>query len=260
MNLQNLIDYCSLNNLTSPLDGVITPDPINAEMVKSYIMIRCGLLTPVYNDPDTFREACRVWFAARSWEFTHLINILEAKYSPIENVDRYDEWTNEKTGDYKNAESGTDRTIKDASNNLSGTDATNRTTIDQESGSDAENRHAVTENTISAFNSGGYQSDNKTEDSELKTTTYGRRDDVNDNESVTYGKKEKIDDNTSTTYGHTLDNNHYDKEHYIQHLHGNVGVTSNEKLINEELDLLERFNVYDWIASQFESDMMICIY
>ena len=284
MNLQNLIDYCSLNNLTSPLDGVITPDPISSDTVKSYIMIRCGLLTPVYNDPDTFREACRVWFAARSWEFEHLVNILRAKYSPIENVDRHDEWTEETTGDYQNAESGTDRTVKDASNTESGTDRTIKDASSQLSGSDSasssdvlsgndvENTTRYTENTVSAFNSSTYQPDNKTQDggdlttiygkidTYNKTDTYGKREDVDDNTSTTYGHKTDIDDDTSTTYGHKLDNNHYDKKHYIQHLHGNVGVTSNEKLINEEIDLLERFNVYDWIASQFESDMMICIY
>lgn len=232
MNLQNLIDYCKLNNLASPLDGVITPEPINAEIVKSYIMLRCGLLAPVYNDPDTFREAVRVWFSARSWEFEHLVNILKAKYSPIENVDRYDEWTKDTTGGYKNTESGSDVVNKDIT--------------DQTSGMDRENTTRATENTISAFNSSAYQPDNKTQDSGDLTTIYGKND--------------RVDDDTTTTYGHVLDNDHNDNEHFIQHLHGNVGVTSNEKLINEELDLLERFNVYDWIASQFESDMMIYVY
>ncbi|MEE3334447.1 MAG: hypothetical protein VZR54_09320 [Ruminococcus sp.] len=260
MNLQNLIDYCKINELPSPLDGVITPDPINSEIVKSYIMIRCGLLTPVYNDPDTFREAARVWFAARSWEFEHLVNILRAKYSPIENVDRYDEWTKDTTGGYKNAESGTDRTIKDASNQLSGSDTRTNNATDGTSGADIETTTRATENTISAFNSGGYQPDNKTQDSGDLITKYGKTEGHNETDVNAYGRREDIDDDTATTYGHMLDNSHDDKEHFIQHLHGNVGVTSNEKLINEEIDLLERFNVYDWIASQFESDMMICVY
>lgn len=260
MNLQNLIDYCNLNDLQSPFAGVSTPDPIDPTRVKSYIMLRCGLLTPIYNDPDTFRNACKVWFDARRWEFAHLVNILEAQYSPIENVDRYDEWTEETTGDYQNAESGTDRTVKDASNTESGTDRTVKDASNQLSGQDVETTTRATENTISAFNSSTYQPDNKSQDSGDLTTTHGRREDIDDDTATTYGHKTDIDDDTATTYGHKLDNNHYDKKHYIQHLHGNVGVTSNEKLINEELDLLERFNVYDWIASQFESDMMICIY
>lgn len=232
MNLQNLVDYCKLNNDPSPLDGVVTPAPIDAEIVKSYIMLRCGLLTPVYNEPDLFRESCRVWFSARSWEFEHLVNMLKAKYSPIENVDRYDEWKRETTGDYKNTESGKDTTTKEMSN--------------QRSGTDTETTDRETENTISAFNSSSYQPDNK-------TTNTG---DI----EMKHGLREDIDDETSTNYGHVLDNDHHDIETYDQHLHGNIGVTSNQKMMNEELDLLERFNVYDWIASQFETDMMVCIY
>ena len=46
----------------------------------------------------------------------------------------------------------------------------------------------------------------------------------------------------------------------LQHLHGNIGVTSNQDMINQEIALLEKFHVYDWIALQIEADLFIILY
>ena len=85
--------------------------------------------------------------------------------------------------------------------------------------------------------------------------TYGKSTDT------TYGKSE------DTTYGHNIEReykNEKDQEGGIDEVitsrHGNVGTVSVEKLINEELDLLSHFDVYSWIAGQFENDNMIMLY
>ena len=51
VNLQNLIDYSKVYNEPDPLYGIDLPAPLDNEKCRSAILMRCGLLEPVYNDP-----------------------------------------------------------------------------------------------------------------------------------------------------------------------------------------------------------------
>lgn len=241
MNLQNLVDFCEGAGLPSPFAGANVPDPLNLETVINAIMIRCGLLTPVYSEPEVFREMTRHWFDTKQWTFEHLIKVIQAEYSPIENVfeDRTETTTyghtNTKTGGFKDTNAGKD-TVEE-----SGTDERDISN----SGTDTNT------NTISAFNSSTYQPDNESK------TLHGHKVD----DDLTYGKQ------TDTTHGHTLErvyNSEKDtqggKDELSVNRHGNIGVTTSQQLINEELELLRHFDIYSYIAKLFEEDMFIMIY
>ena len=241
MNLQNLINYCRDFGLPDPFSGASVPAPLNIDTVKSAIMVRCGLQTPVYSDPVTCTNMITQWFTEKQWTFEHLINIIQAEYSPIENVN---ELRNEKTkyghnttktGSYKDTEGGKDTVA------LSGTDQRDITN----SGTD------TTTNTISAFNSSTYQPDNQS------STLHGHAVD----DDITYGKSE------DTTFGHTNERaytNLKDQEGGTDELivsrHGNIGVTTNQHMIEEELALLKHFDIYRYIAELFEDENMIMLY
>ena len=301
MNLKNLVDYCNLNNLPSPFSLAYVPEPLNLERVISAIMVRCGLLTPIYGEPDTFREITGEWFFDKQWTFEHLIKIIESEYSPIENV--FEERTEKdiynsdqtRTGGYKDSDSGKDTVSESGTDQRdyaeSGTDQrdTSESGTDQRditnSGTD------TTTNTISAFNSSGYQNDNKTEFQNGKKVdddiTYGKKvdDDITYgkkvDDDITYGKKvddditygKKVDDDitygkqTDTTHGKATErvyNNeklaHGGIDEHTMNRHGNIGVTTSQQLINEELELLSRFDIYKFIAKLFEEDNMIFVY
>lgn len=241
MNLQNLVDYCEEFDLPGIFSGATVPEPLNIDTCISAIMVRCGLLTPVYNDPDTFRDVTTLWFTRKQWTFEHLIEVIKAKYSPIENVDEvreeittYDS-KDTHTGGYTDTGSGSDNVEE------SGTDERDISN----SGTD------TTTNTVSAFNSSGYQADNKSE------TEHGHTVD----DDITYGK------NTETTYGKTIEHTYNDDtiaktgiDKFEVKRHGNIGVTSNVKLIEEELSLLRHFDIYGYIAELFEAENMLLIY
>lgn len=285
MNLQNLVNYCRDRGLPSPFSGVTVPTPLDAELVKSAIMTRCGLLTPVYNDPFTFTNMTTYWFNSKQWMLDHIVAVIQSEYSPIENV--FEERTETTTrgtseihtGGYKDAESGKDTV------SLSGTDteAHSGTDTNSLSGTDTEAHSGIdsvtlsgtdtTTNEISAFNSTGYQADNKS------STTYGKSESTTHGESIgtTYGKSESLvhGESIGTTYGKQEDTTfgHANTRTYqndkIDHVgqdilsmsrHGNVGTVSSMHLINEELDLLKNFDPYRFIAEEFEKDNMIMLY
>lgn len=216
MTLQNLIDYCKEFELEDIFSGVLVPEPLDPEEVKSAIMVRCGLLTPVYSEPSTMRNMLKFWFSSHIWNIEHLIKIILAEYSPIENFDRYEDITINRSN--KETNSGIDENAT--------------------SGSDTFNRGETIESQVSAFNTSAYSNNDKEIHSGSDSTQYGK------NEKFTHGK---ITDNVGG-------------EVTKSHLHGNIGVTTNQQMIEAELQLLKNFNIYDWIASQVENDLFLTIY
>lgn len=204
MNLNNLIQYCKAMNLKDPLSGIVLPSPLSSDLARSAIVVRCGLLTPVFGEPDVFRETVITWNATMKWTYEHLIAIYNAKYDPIENYDRYEEWNDKREND------------------RSGSDA--------HSGTDRE--HEEREITTSAENISTYQPDNHSED------------------------------DRETNYGHKIERKDTGKESGERkgHIHGNIGVMTAAQMIQGDIDMIDRFDVYRWIADRFEKDNMLMIY
>lgn len=252
VNLQNLIDYSKIYNEPDPLYGVELPSPLDAEKCKSAILMRCGLLEPVYNDPRVFREMIYTWFHIRDWNFKHLIAIIQAEYSPIENTDRYSEHEIITAGTDSKSREGTDE------RKIGTTGSDNR--VIGTTGSDSRTRtpdltRAMTDE-ISAENSSEYQPDSKhtTHDTGTETTAGSRSENVTND----LMRSENVTDNL--TRSETESGKRDGSETYTEHTHGNIGVTSNVQLISEEIELIRRFNVYDWIAERIEETFFIMIY
>ena len=285
--LQNVVDYLQMQN-KDLFENCSVPAPINIETVKDHIMLRCGLLTPMYEEPELFKIQTRMWFTKEQWEFDHLVKILLADYDIIDNVDEYDWWKEEHSGTDKRALGGSDTLTHGETHTLSGTDTLTHGETHTLSGTDTDTDTTGTEHQVSAFNSSGYQADSKDTNSGTVThqhgktdtasgndsTMYGKTDTASGNDSTLYGKTDTASGNDSTLYGKTdtasgQDTTGYGKTddlthgeiiEYNRHRHGNIGVETAQDIIQKELDLLERFNVYDWIARKFERDLMIQVY
>ena len=112
-----------------------------------------------------------------------------------------------------------------------------------------------------------------------ETTTFGKTVDTDSSETITFGKTETNKDETTygktenvqetKTYGETVNKTGglthgeqvrttSDGEHEL-HAHGNIGVTTTQKLIREQRDI-DLFNVYDIIIEDFKMRFCILIY
>ena len=235
-------------------------------------MLRCGLLTPVYSEPNLFKIQTRMWFSKMQWEFDHLVKILLAEYDIIDNVDEYKEWHELHSGTDSRALggtetlSGTDTLTHGETHTLSGTDTLTHGEKHTLSGTDTQTDTTGTEHKVSAYNSAGYQADSQDTNSGSVTTIHGKTDTASGDDKTVYGKKDTASGDDKTTYGkvNTLDKTddltHGENIDYFEHRHGNIGLETPQDIIQKELDLLERFNVYDWIARKFERDNMIQVY
>lgn len=196
MNLQNQIDYLQGLGLGDMFDNCNVPAGLDMERVRGAIVMRCGLLWPLFSQPETQREATQQFFFENQWNFEHIVKVLQAEYSPIENV--FEERTT--------AAAGTDTDTLTISRG-----ETNTTTHE-----------------ISAENVTGYQADRKTTEQAGGSDTH-----------------------TTVKQGDRGEN---------MTRHGNVGVTTSQFLIESELNLLERFNPYRFIADLYEKELTLGIY
>lgn len=145
----------------------------------------------------------------------------------------------------------------------------------------------VTEQQVSAFDSSSYQPASK-EGESYGTDMSGGSDPRQDEKTITgkykdtkettgsYKDTETVDGTykDETTYGHkiTTDNgltmtrtyqqeteSHAGTDTFEVFRHGNIGVTSNQHMINEELEL-RKFDIYTDIARRFENEFIVQVY
>ena len=226
-NLQNLVDYCRYHEIDL-FENCTTPEPIDINLLKSYIMLRCGLLQPIYGEPELFKMQVKMWFDSNQWRMEHLVKMLLSEYEPAENIFEHDVWNETHSG--TDSDGGTQTLGHGETHTLSGKDTDTDTTS--------------TTHEVSAYNSTTYQPDSTDQRGGSIETEYGKKDTASGTDTTTFGK--------TFTHGEVID--------YNRDRHGNVGIKSSSDLMQEELNLLERFNVYDVLASWFEKANMIQVY
>ena len=196
------------------------PDGMDKDLFVNVLLMRYGENPVVFPTVPFFKSAVGVWSA--KW-FDSLERMLEAvteDYNPLHNYDRHETYTDKETG----SNSGT---ISDQ-----GAEESTYVTDTDTTGTE--------ENTISAENVSVYQPDSKREDSgTLDSTVTGK---------VTKG-------NTRTDTG----SNRRDLEH-TAYLYGNIGVTTSQQMLLEEIKLRKDLSIYDVAAELFYREFCLYVY
>lgn len=247
MNFQNQIEYGNLNGI-DVLSGVPAIPPLNKDTLKSHIMFRCGLLIPLYSEPETMQAAIAHWFNYMAYDISKMIELAETEYLPLENFRRNesetrDQWvTNDKTN--------------------TGTDTMSHTgTIDDSGGETITDTGTITdefsnnnEHSVSAYNDSDYSPDNKDEGGGENERTLDTEREVTNGNTRTF-----LNDDTRTL--DLSDNSVQHNADTVTRLeYGNIGVMTTQDMFNQELDLLDRFNPYNWIVDRMESDLFLGIW
>lgn len=270
------------------LSFVVVPqaqaEDLDSATLKTAIIRRCGDVAPYYQKAADFTLFGTMWFNTHSFLFAHALEVWNATYNPIENYDRIEDETvtgaREGTRSGTDTHSGTDTTTtsssRDATDTHSGTDTT--TTSGSKSGSDAHTgtdtlTDTVTrENEIAGFNSSAYSDANKETESGTHATAHGetitKSEQSSGSEALAHGHRIVTDEDTTGSealaHGHVITTVGTDSEETENtresHIHGNIGVTTAQQMIEAELNLADKFWIYDYIASAFETDNFITVY
>ena len=235
MNFQNQIDYGQEFGI-DVLSGVPEIAPLNRDTLKSHIVLRCGLLIPLYSEPETMQAAISHWFSYNHWNIEKMVELLAIEYDPLENYHRHEKETLWQHGEDKDSRTITEQgTIKD-----------NRSIKD--TGTISDDGGSTTENTVSAYNSDDYEPEAKQEITNGNERTLDTE--RSDDNTRTLGSTHK-DDNTSTRQNDERNN---------RETWGNIGTMTSQSMFMEQVDLVSNFNLYDWIVDRIEAELFLGIW
>ena len=223
------------------------PEGIDKDTLTGNILLRGGEFEVVYSDPEFIQKSISIWSSKWYRTFEKWINALNIDYNPLENYDRMEEWTDNRS----KKDSYTDNGRSDSTQSSNG-DTSYNEHVD-ESEIEIHRDTTDTENKTSAFDSNSYQPRDKT-DTEFNS-------DINtENDRDTRGSTLSKDSTTGyvTTSGNHSGNEDEDSKH-IGRVHGNVGVTTSQQMLTSELQLAE-WNLYEHITDLFLSEYVIPIY
>ena len=272
----------------------------NKDTLLATIIRRYSTLPTLYDDPDWFYDECALWWDENKFAFTKMWEAMEKEYNPIENYSRVEtkEGTITNSGSEEggnNSETVVDGEVKGTGTIGDSFSSNGSVTVDGETkgtgtvtnthtGSDTvvtdQDTSGETENKVSAFNETTYQNASKSVESGTLDSTVTDTKNLTDTE--TRNTKDEIDStttsnetNSNTQTRNTKDEtdvttnveNTYSKEYsntaeeeYELHTIGNIGVTTSQQMLESEILLRKKFNLYKIMANTFADDMCLGIW
>ena len=220
----------SYNNLVFDRMKPYIPTGIESDDVINSILLNTAELEVLYPNPESFMNFVGVWAKSRANAWQRVYSALTDQYSAIENYDRYEDISDRSHG---NSADNTTDTRK-------GTTAVNSS----DSITFNEGNRATTES-VTGFNANSCVNKSKTETTHATDTTTGT------NES----KTEAINTNT---IGRTAEEDRTNSR--TSHIHGNIGVTTAQKMITEEIELRTKNDITHFIVEDFKRNFCILVY
>ena len=236
------------------------PSSIDRETAINNILLRCGESPLLYDNPDFIKLMIGTW--SRKWKdsIERMLTALEEEYNPLHNFDRYEQYDDERHNTDSNRTDGElNRTTSQNKTDTTtyGSTITEGTETDEDitySGSD------TTLNDVSAFNETNYQPSSK--NSLTSSNTSGR--DMTEDKTTDHSGKDELktidsqslkDVNAESKSGKFDETTKHDG-----HLYGNIGVTTSQQMLQAELDLRSKVNIYDVIAEMFYKEFCVYVY
>lgn len=259
MNLPILSLWGIIESYPEILEGIDIPTGMDLESLKLMIKMYAGKNECRYPDADELNLLMHTWFKTRKNEYQRMWDALNAEYNPIENTDRYeDSWrTIERDGEgtEKRDSSNTVERTNSRTTEVNGESSGNGTTT----GESTRTPNLTTEETVSAFDSESYQPDRRRSESGTESTNNTETTHTSANSSQT--AKQNGNENETATENANINRTEKSKdtEKTGLHSHGNIGITTNQEMINEELEL-RKFNIYKYIALEIEDEFTIPVY
>lgn len=218
--MQSKITIRAMYNYDNSLfDGLSFPNGIDRELAINRIINKSEEFEVVYSDFDYLKDRIGIW--SDSWQrtFTKWVDALNVEYNPLHNYDRHEEYTDAKARGYNDNQTENSSSV---SNTATGSHTTSDTLQD-----------------VSAYNDSDY-SKNQKEGASADTNQYGAGSSAGDVTRDASG-------NSNELIKHDA------------HLYGNIGVTTSQQMLKDELDIAT-WNLYEHISDIFIDEFCILVY
>ena len=212
---------------TDMFSELTLPDGIDKDVLTNNILLRGGEFEVIFSDPHFIQSAIGNW--GKKWyrTFDKWVTALAIEYNPLENYDRTEDYTD-------TYNKGITTSARRDSGNTKTFDNEDKRTVDLTT---------VTETEVSAYDSSTYQP------SEKVTVDNDGTDTMNYSGTI----KDEYGEGSSGSEKENSKNIHSGR------LHGNIGVTTSQQMLEAELDIA-KWNLYEHITDIFLEEFIIPIY
>lgn len=198
-------------------DDMELPEDVDRQTIIDKICFDNAELSLLYIDPDAMKLLIKNWSTVQCPNWTRIAEALEAEYSPIENYDRHELWTD--AGSSSTQDSTTNSTQDSTTGSTQQTTGTTRKVAGWNDDSSLTPSEGV--DSTGSGSSTQQSTGSSTQQSTGSGTTSNRRE------------------------GRT---------------HGNIGVTTAQDMITQEIKLRSSITLADVISSSFRKHFCIMIY
>lgn len=219
------------------------PAGINKETVTNNILLESMDFEVVYTDPDFLRDAIYIWGKTNYHTFEKWYAAQQIEYDPLNNYDRYEEWTDKGTDE--KTSSGTQSDTTDTTVNEGTTSEDHRNSQEQTSENSRQEHYVAP-----------YDTNQLTQDIQVQDEGSGSRSgSENGNGSTTRNGTQHTKGSTTNS---GKENGTTTGEH-AGHLWGNIGVTTSQQMLQAEYDIAE-WNLVQHITDMFMQKFCIMVY
>lgn len=232
---------------------------------------RCGELFPYFQNPDQLKISIQHWARRRACAWNKIVESLFSEYNPIENYDRIEEWsdspdlTTENNGGSERKHDEDNIYFTHATNNIVGDVNGNQINHSESNGTTQNNGSDTEILSVSAFDQDGFSDKNETvrqlgtgnaveNRSDDTITTLSHNSENNDSDIM---RQDKLSSNDNDT-NHNIQTHRGTTTHKGR-IHGNIGVTTTQQMIQAEIDL-QKYDFVNGVAIEFEEEFMLQIY
>lgn len=202
------------------------------ETLVNNLMAECAELEILYPNPTVMKNMIGLWSAKELPTWNRFYRAALIEYDPIENYHRTERAT--ETLAHYDQHSGSD------SNQASGSDSINGGSTDTNTGTD------TTTGKVTGYDSGILVDHDQTD------LLHGHVITNIHNDGTTYGRKDTFTHGEKIDHAGTIKN---DVEAF-----GNIGVTTSQQMLESELELSPKLNVFNYIIESFKNRFCILVY
>ena len=236
MSMGATLSIMGLYNYDNSLfDDLVLPEGFtqaDRELTINNIILECGELETCYTDFDFLKWAIGMWSGKENITWSRIYRASLLEYNPIENYNRTEKTTISDDG--SDTHSGNDVSANTGSDSYTGTDTVTgsdgNTHVEKVTGYDSGTLATRGENT----DSGTINRSNTSGGS----TTYGGRNTFTHGEKIDRENEREIDSNIS----------------------GNIGVTTSQQMLEQEIDIAEKLNLITIISLSFRNRFCLLVY
>lgn len=248
----------------SIFDNMQLPSGVNKQNVIDGIMMDCMELEILYPNPDAMKTMIGIWSRREADTWQRIYNASIAEYNPIENYDRHQTDTRNILHSGSDITTGVSESETTESRNTEAEREQNGT-MNGESNSTGTQSGTSSGNTVhqyAAFDSGNLM--DQTKDIQSQTVNNSSEETVTNEQTTRETGSDTVSENstsnTSENTTHTLQHGENVGETFTSYIHGNIGVTTSQQMLESELELSPKLSIINYIVNSFKMRFCILVY